>query len=120
MARYSETFVIHGNQQLIEDSIHQYLEAEGYHIDLYKQQEVYRKGNGFVSGPSFVRIAYSEGYLILSAWIKFALLPGVFMGEMGITGFFGSLPKKKLKRRVDHIIEIIYATEEQYATLSNF
>jgi hypothetical protein len=32
--------------------------------------------------------------------LKYPLLPGVYVGEMGITGIFGALPKKWLRDTV--------------------
>jgi len=43
----------------------------------------------------------------LEAWIKFALLPGIYLGEIGIKGVMGAIPKRKLRHRVEEIEKII-------------
>lgn len=42
----------------------------------------------------------SEGSVRVEAWIKWALLPFVFVGEMDLKGCFGFIPKKFLKDKV--------------------
>ena len=34
---------------------------------------------------------------------KFALLPGIYFGEMGVDGAFAFIPKKKLRQRMAEI-----------------
>lgn len=46
---------------------------------------------------------------MLEAWIKFAILPGVYVGEMGTKGFVGALPKQLLKERVDKTLMAMQA-----------
>jgi hypothetical protein len=44
-----------------------------------------------------------SGKLYLEAWLKFPILPGVYVGEFGIDGLFGVIPKRQLKVRVEAI-----------------
>jgi hypothetical protein len=62
---------------------------------------------GLMLGPQFVRYESHPGQLVLEAWIKFALLPGVYFGEMGIDGMFAFIPKKLLKSRVIEIERMV-------------
>lgn len=107
MARYTEEFVFDGNQEQLEVQIQNYMDQEGFKLTNYKGEEVFKKGYGILTGPEYLKVEYFDGTVVLGAWIKFALLPGVFLGETGITGAFGAIPKKKLKKRVTRIIDII-------------
>lgn len=60
------------------------------------------KGVGLLTAPQFLKLSVNnDGSYVLEAWIKFAILPGVYVGEMGTKGFVGALPKQLLKERVD-------------------
>lgn len=43
----------------------------------------------------------------MEAWLKYVLLPGVYFGEMGVTGFYAIAVKKPLKKRVDTLAAIL-------------
>jgi hypothetical protein len=93
-------------EQAVMD-VEKYLTSEGFKQVQHKGEPVWKKGLGLMLGPQFVKLAPSGNQVHLEAWIKFALLPGVYLGEMGITGAFGMIPKKKLKKRVEAIEGLI-------------
>ncbi len=64
-------------------------------------------------GPQFVKLTLQGTRIELEAWIRFVLLPGVYVGEMGIDGLFGLIPKKLLKKRIQQI-------EDRLQTQSGF
>lgn len=102
MARYKNTIETDRDPDELEEDIEAYLKDEGFkRID--RDENIWKKGMGLVLGPQFIRFYAKPGRLKLEAWIKFALLPGVYIGEMGIDGFFAYIPKKKLKARVIEI-----------------
>ena len=39
---------------------------------------------GIAKGPSFIKVMAGNGRIIVETWIKFAALPGVYAGELGI------------------------------------
>ena len=68
---------------------------------------VRKKGLGLMLGPQFVKMATAGDKLHLEAWTKFAVLPGWYVGEMGIKGFIAAVPKKKLRKRIQAIEELV-------------
>jgi hypothetical protein len=102
MSRYTNTLGTSKPPELLNQQIAAHLKQQGFQqVDPVKN--VWQKGIGFLVWPQFVRFETRPGALALEAWIKFALLPGVFVGEMGIDGVFGLIPKRMLKARVVEI-----------------
>ncbi len=94
-------------QQQAEDILIKYLSSEGFEIISFEGQTVWKKGYGFFQAPQFVRCTYQNNTVCLEAWIKFAILPGVYLGEMNLKGFFGAVPKGLLKSRVEALIGLM-------------
>jgi hypothetical protein len=90
-------------QEEVATAVTDYLKTQNFKEIDYKGEKVWKKGLGLMLGPQYVKFASEPGKLRLEAWIRFALLPGVYVGEMGITGAFGMIPKRKLKARVEEI-----------------
>lgn len=101
MARYSKNIPTDESPELLAEAITNYLVQEGF--KKMDAGNVWKKGMGIMLGPQYVRFEVVPGTLKLEAWIKFALLPGVYLGEMGIDGVIGLIPKRKLKARVEEI-----------------
>lgn len=102
MSRYKNTLETDRHPDDLFDEIEDYLKDEGFKC-IDRDENIWKKGMGLLLGPQYIRFRTSKGKLKVEAWIKFALLPGVYIGEMGIDGFFGIIPKKKLKARVIEI-----------------
>lgn len=110
MARFStELQPATSAEQAVEDA-KKYLTGEGFKAVQKGGENVWKKGMGLMLGPQFLRVEPSGDKVRLEAWIKFALLPGVYLGEMGIEGAFAMIPKKKLKKRVEAIQELVTGT----------
>ena len=108
MSRYHKEFrFANGVHELLLPDIHKYLTDEGYEYREFEGENVYKKGSGWVSAPTFVKIQASKTVIIIEAWIKTALLPGVYVGESGIDGFYGAAPKGILANRVRYIEQMI-------------
>lgn len=73
---------------------------EGFRQVNYKGETVWKKGVGFLTAPSFISFRYSQGNIHLEAWIK-------SFGEHGLDGFYGAVPKKALKNRVDALMSLL-------------
>lgn len=103
MGRYiTELATTRPVEEMIRE-LERFLTSEGFKEKTYEERQVWKKGMGLMLGPQFVLLEPAEGAVHLEAWIKFALLPGVYLGEMGISGAFALIPKKKLKGRVDKL-----------------
>jgi len=102
MSRYQNTISTDESADSLLDAISNYLTQEGFkQID--PAENIWKKGMGIMLGPQFVRFEVRSGALNLEAWIKFALFPGLYVGEMGIDGMLAFVPKRMLKKRVADI-----------------
>lgn len=84
-----------------------FLKKEGFELYERKGEVVWQKGNGLMTAPQFIKLSSQNGVVHLEAWLKYAWLPGVYSGEMGLTGFFGIAMKKMLQGRVDMLLALL-------------
>lgn len=110
MSRYVRKYASNEQTVVIIEKISRFLISSGYNKEVYEGEYVYKKGDGWFSAPKYVKISNDGGNIIkLEAWIKWVLLPCVFVGEMDFTqnSFIGAIDKSKLKNIVDGINTII-------------
>ena len=107
MSRYVNDIKVKESAGTAEKKITDYLTIEGFYQVKDGTETIWKKGFGLMLGPQYVKVEIVDGGVHLEAWIKFALLPGVFMGEMDTNGAFGFIPKKKLKGRIEEIEKLI-------------
>ena len=91
----------------VNDIIAQFMKAEGFNHSMYRGEPILKKGLGFLTAPQFIKLDVQPGFLHIEAFLKYAILPGVFVGEMGLDGFAGAIPKQMLKGRVDKLIAAV-------------
>ena len=115
MARYQYAMQTPGPAEFYAPAINQYMVNEGFKLIDYKGAKVWKKGVGMVTAPQYFSIQYHDNVVYLEAFIRYALLPGVYVGEMGIDGFFGAWPKQMLKGRVDAVQYYIAGLWQQNA-----
>lgn len=108
MARYIKDFEVAVPQETVFNSVYQYLLSEGYEYTQYENEPVFKKGMGIMSSPTFIKISFSNNIVRLEAWVKYALFPGVYVGEFGITGFFLWAVKAFLQPRVATIEQMLW------------
>lgn len=107
MSRYVNELPLQCASDTVFNGIYSFLLSEGYEYTQYKNETVFKKGLGFMSGPSFVKVSFTDKTVRVEAWIKFAILPGVYAGEMDLNGFVGIAVKAPLKYRVQQVETII-------------
>ncbi len=107
MARYESQYQISLPRETVFAQINEYLRREGYEYTSYQNEILFKKGHGVVSAPSFVSVTFPGNTVKLQAFIKFAVVPGVYAGEMNLEGFTGIAVKDPLKARIRHIEENI-------------
>ncbi|MBR6780774.1 MAG: zinc ribbon domain-containing protein [Clostridia bacterium] len=110
MARYVKDYCINVSFDVVFQAVQQYLVSEGYEYIHYEGENVFKKGKGVWNGPSFYKLVFANGMVHLEAWMKYALLPGVYVGELGTDGFVGALAKGPFKKRLEQIEIIIVQT----------
>ncbi len=107
MARHIVTYPSPDPIALI-NAIGNYLTAtEGYEYVMYKNESVFKKGDGWVSGPTFFKFTPIQGGVCMETWMKYAILPGVFVGEIELKGMVGAAVKGPWKRRIACIESIV-------------
>lgn len=116
MARYIKDFQINVDPQTIHATINQYLQREGYEYIQYDGENVFKKGSGIMSNPTFFKVSYSGNMVRMETWMKYALLPGVYVGELGVKGFVGGAVKGPWKKRISYIENILSNFSPQSTT----
>ncbi len=81
-----------------------YMTSEGFKLCTIKCEQVWKKGNGFLTAPQFLKADYVGNSILLEAWIKFAWLPFVYSGEMQLKGGLGFAIKEMLRARMNNLI----------------
>jgi len=104
MARYQNSIPIgSADINFVANEIARYMTGEGFNLIDYNGQKVWKKGFGILTAPQYLVLSFAPGAAVVEAFIKYPLLPGVYVGEMGITGAFAFVPKSLLKTRVDSV-----------------
>lgn len=107
MARYIKDFQTNANPQAVHSAVNQYLQSEGYEYINYDGENVFKKGQGVWANPTFFKFSYSGNMVRMETWMKYAFFPGVYVGELGVTGFVGSAVKGPWKRRISNLESIL-------------
>ncbi|MEM7600200.1 MAG: hypothetical protein AAF357_02155 [Verrucomicrobiota bacterium] len=68
------------------------------------QPNEWKKGQGILVAPQLASLTIVDGAVQLEAWLKFALLPGVYLGEFDLEGSFMFIPKRQLRKTVAEVI----------------
>ncbi|MDR0862395.1 MAG: hypothetical protein LBN30_06450 [Oscillospiraceae bacterium] len=100
MSRYINEIAVPTLPAQLEQELADYMAKEGFKLISYKGQSLWRKGYGLAMGPQYIGIYYSPDVIRLEAFVKFALAPGVYFGEMGLSGTLAAVLKQHLKPRV--------------------
>ena len=108
MARFTTDFQVNTADETIHYIVNDYLTREGFLYTNYNGEDVWKKGKGLMTAPQFIKVQYQNGQVHLEAWLKYAILPGVYCGEMGLTGFMGFAVKETLTARVNTLIQALY------------
>lgn len=107
MSRYSNQLQFNGNVDEAFQRINEYLTQKNYEYVEYDGEKVYKKGKGFLTAPSFIKVQFVNNCFGIEGWIKYALFPGVYIGEMDTKGFYGAAVKRPLADMITHVEAII-------------
>lgn len=116
MGRYTNIFNFYGDPRPLMDAIGMFLTSEGYTYKIKNNEGVFQKGNGILMGPTFIKIQPSQGQMMVQAWMKYALLPGVYFGEIDLASPIGFAVREPLKNRVSYIENMIIQAGMNSAT----
>lgn len=110
MARYSKDFAFKGDPNVAMNGIMQVLTSNGYKLKEHNGETFFQKGTGWLTAPMFVKLIITQNSSRVEAWIKPAILPGVYGEEMDLEGFVGCAAKAPLKKFVQTKIEPMLQT----------
>ena len=89
--------------QGLSEMVHNYLISEEYTYKLFENEYVYQKGSGWTMGPTFFKLTYLNYEVVIEAWMKSAILPGVYAGEITVEDFLGCAVKGPFAERLARI-----------------
>lgn len=113
--RYTTQLSINQPEDFVTLIVNDFFNKEGFKYVNYKNEMVWKKGSGILTAPQYIKIVYQNGTVFLDAWLRFAILPGVFVGEMGLDGFVGVIPKQALKSKIDALMALLAQNGAAYA-----
>lgn len=107
MSRFKTEIQLNKPESFIDFIIKDFFSKEGFVNKEKDGESFWQYGTGLLTAPQFIKYTYENGVLDLEVWLKFALLPGVYCGEMGLKGFFGAAPKATLRKKIDQLITLV-------------
>ncbi len=107
MARHVVDFQVNRPDEEIRQIVTDYMSRAGFNYTTYKNEQLWKKGVGMMAAPQFMKVNFQNGQVHIEAWLKYVILPGVYVGEMGVKGFWGWAIKKVLKERVEMLVSIL-------------
>ena len=107
MARYIKVFQFNADANVLFNQLNNYLVSEGYEYIQYDGENVFKKGTGMLSNPTYFKFDFQGNTIRFETWMKYALFPGVYVGELATTGFVGSAVKGVWKKRIAKVEAII-------------
>ncbi len=103
MPRTVKDFMYNGSIEPLRNATEQYLRSNQFQSAIVNGEQVFQKGNGFFLAPKFLKITFFQGGIRVEAWMKYAIVPGAFVGEIGLDTFGLSIPRAQLKKTVAQI-----------------
>ena len=111
MSRYVNRIPLgNADVSMITARVGEFMTAEGFKEIPYKGGLAWKKGAGIMMGPQSLVVSYTQTDVTVEAFIKYALFPGVFIGEMSMNSFWvGAIPRGLLQSRVTKIEQYLYS-----------
>ncbi len=109
MPRYRSLFSVIPPASLFFEPAYQYLLSQGYEYIQLGGENVFKKGHGFFCAPRYIKVSCTADTVLIEAWMKYSLLPGVYVGEIGLTGFVGAAVRGPLKANVARLESMLQA-----------
>lgn len=100
MSRSIFDYTIGKPDDFIQFVSNDFFAKSGYYLINYKGEQIWRKGSGMITSPSFIKLQYGQGVIHIEAFIK-------SFGEHGLEGAYGAIPKSMLKSDVDTLVQLL-------------
>ena len=112
MARYQKSIPATLEPDQLFTIAQNFLQSKGYVYQTYHGDNVFRKGEGFLTAPRFIKVSFAPGCVVVEAWIKMVILPGLFVGEFDIHGFVGAATNGPVKEVVKQLESTLYYAQQ--------
>lgn len=111
MTRYTKTFPTNLSFEEFNSIVSGMMKNNGFKPKNIKNEPVWQKGAGWLTAPQFITTVYNGNSITITAFIKFAFIPGLWYGgESDLDGFVGCIPKQALKGVVDSLENTLQQT----------
>ena len=81
MARYCNVLPFYGDPQTAFNQIYQILTASGFTYVQYQNENVFQKGIGALTAPTFVKVSFYAQTVQVEAWLKYAIYRVFLSGD---------------------------------------
>ena len=105
--RYVRNIVLNRQEQYVHFIMHDFLTRMGMKQRQFKGEYVFSKGTGMFCPVKFLTYSYQNGCVHIEAWMRPVWLPGLYMGENDLSGFYGVAPKQIYKNEIDNLINVL-------------
>lgn len=112
MARYKKSIPATLEPDQLFTIAQNFLQSKGYVYQTYHGDNVFRKGEGFMTAPRFIKVSFAPGCVVLEAWNKMVILPGLFIGEFDIFGLYGAATNGPVKEVVKQLEQTLYYAQK--------
>lgn len=107
LSRFAADYPVGKTDDCIRLIAEDYLNKEGFKPVLYKGEWVWKKGQGILTAPQYIKLTCGGGVVHIEAFLRNAILPGVYVGEMGLDGAWGFLVKDMLRGKVNELVRLL-------------
>ncbi|MDR1697483.1 MAG: hypothetical protein LBR37_01005 [Erysipelotrichaceae bacterium] len=90
---------------LLKRELGEFFVNHGYTLKDRDGENVWQKGNGWLTAPMFFRVDFHNDTLIIESWVKTALFPGFYVGESGLDSSYAFAIKPGMRNMLRHIID---------------
>jgi len=102
MARYTNVVDTTLDEQQVNQLAFDMLSKKGFKQKVRDNEQVWQKGGALVA-PQFIKVTAQAGKVIVEGWLKFSILPGIYYGEMDLTGAMGFAIKDALRKTIANL-----------------
>lgn len=112
MARYQKSIPATLDPDQLFTIASNFLTSKGYVYQTYHGDNVFRKGEGFLTAPRFIKVSFAPGCVVVEAWVKMVILPGLFLGEFSINGAMGCATNGPVKEVVKQLETTLFYAQQ--------
>lgn len=104
MGRYFNRFVTNLPSEQINAVIDNFYTINSFKPYGYKGEAWMKLGKGILVAPQIMRASVQENVVTIEAFVRYAILPGVYLGEFELDdSFFLCVPKKALISKIRNL-----------------